>query len=99
PQVRTTHTFCRICVASCGIEVQVDEATNTAVSVEPDRQNPYAWGDFCRKGQTAPEVVRHPNRITRPMQRVGDRYVERSYDEAIADIAARLNAIIEEHGP
>src|SRR3546814_18634687 len=32
------------------------------------------------------------------MKRVGDRYVEATYEEAIRDIAARLNRIIERHG-
>lgn len=95
---RKVHTFCRICVASCGLEVTVDDESNTVISIEPDRQNPYTWGDFCRKGKTAHQAAQHPNRITRPMKRVGDRYVETSYDEAISAIAERLNEIIDRHG-
>jgi formate dehydrogenase len=96
---RKVHTFCRICVASCGIEATVDDAANAVISIEPDRLNPYTWGDFCRKGKTAHEVVKHPNRITRPMKRVGDRYVETTYAEAISEIARRLNEIIDRYGP
>lgn len=96
---KTVHTFCRICVAACGLEVKVDEAANRVLSIEPDRDNEYTWRDFCRKGKTANEIVEHPRRITKPMRRVGDRYVEATYAEAIADIAARLNAIIERDGP
>lgn len=97
---RTVNTYCQICVTNCGIEITVDEASNRVLSIVPDRQNPYSWGDFCRKGKTANEVVEHPRRITRPMRRVGDgKYVEATYEEAITDIAARLNAIIARGGP
>ncbi|WP_435769021.1 molybdopterin-containing oxidoreductase family protein [Nocardioides sp. SYSU DS0651] len=92
------HTYCRICLANCGIEVEVDRSTNTVLEIRPDRQNPYTWRDFCRKGKTAHQVVEHPRRITTPMRRVGDRYVEATYEEAITDIASRLNRIIEAHG-
>ena len=96
---KTVHTYCRICLAGCGLEVKIDESRNEVLSIEPDRQNPYTWRDFCRKGKTAHEVAMHPQRLTTPMKRVGDRYVPASYEEAISDIAARLTAIIDRHGP
>jgi len=96
---KTVHTYCRICVANCGLEVQVDDAMKRVLEIAPDRENPYTWRDFCRKGKTANEIVEHPRRITTPMRRVGDRYVPASYEEAITDISGRLNAIIDAHGP
>jgi Uncharacterized anaerobic dehydrogenase len=33
------------------------------------------------------------------MRRVGDTYVEATWDEAITDIAARMNALIDADGP
>ena len=96
---KTVHTYCRICLANCGLEVRVDDARNRVLEIKPDRDNPYTWRDFCRKGKTANEVADHPRRLTTPMRRVGDRYVPASYEEAITDIARRLNAIIEAHGP
>jgi formate dehydrogenase len=66
--------------------------------IAPDKENPYTWRDFCPKGRTAAEVVEHPQRILRPMRRVGDSYREATYEEAISDISARLTAIIDHHG-
>ncbi|MCG5431756.1 molybdopterin-dependent oxidoreductase [Mycobacterium sp. MYCO198283] len=97
PQRRTVHTFCRYCLASCGIDVTV--ADNRIEKISADRRNPHSWHDFCAKGRTAGQLVEHPRRILHPMRRVGDRYVEASWDEAIADIAARLNALIDADGP
>lgn len=94
---RTVHTFCRYCLASCGLEVTVED--NRVVKIGPDKLNPHTWGDFCAKGRTAGQVVEHPRRIVAPMRRVGDRYVEASWDEAISDIAQRMNRIIEAGGP
>ena len=94
---RTVHTFCRYCLAACGVDVTVEGGR--VVKISADKQNPHSWRDFCAKGRTAHQVVEHPRRLLAPMKRVGDRYVEAGWDEAISDIAARLNAVIEEGGP
>ena len=67
-------------------------------SIRPDKQNPYSWRDFCVKGQQSHTVADSPWRIRAPMKRVGDRYLATTYDEAIGDIASRLQAIIARHG-
>ncbi|CAN5442691.1 molybdopterin oxidoreductase family protein [soil metagenome] len=92
-----THTFCRYCLASCGVEVTVQD--NHVTKISADKQNPHSWHDFCAKGRNAAQVVEHPRRILTPMRRVGDSYVEAGWDEAISDIASRLNAAIDADGP
>ncbi|MGZ7022124.1 MAG: molybdopterin-containing oxidoreductase family protein [Ilumatobacteraceae bacterium] len=94
---KTVHTFCRYCLASCGIDVTVDD--NHVTKISPDKQNPHTWRDFCAKGRTANQLVEHPRRIVNPMRRVGDTYVEATWDDAITDIAARMNALIDADGP
>ncbi|HZQ77914.1 MAG TPA: molybdopterin-dependent oxidoreductase [Acidimicrobiia bacterium] len=95
---RTVHTFCRICVSACGLDVTVSD-DNRVERIGPDKQNPHTWRDFCAKARTAAELVEHPRRILTPMRRVGDRYVEAGWDEAVGDIAARLRRIVDRHGP
>ncbi|SOJ55639.1 Assimilatory nitrate reductase catalytic subunit [Mycobacterium simulans] len=94
---RTIYTFCRYCLASCGVEVSVEG--NRVRKISADKQNPHSWRDFCAKGRTAAQLVEHPRRILAPMRRVGDRYVEATWEEAIADIATRLTGLIEADGP
>lgn len=96
--MKTVHTTCQICLATCGIEVTVDD-DNHIRRIAPDKQNPYNWRDFCGKGRTAHELVEHPQRILAPMKRVGDRYVEASWEEAIEDIASRLRQLMDHEGP
>lgn len=91
------HTFCRYCLASCGLEVTVED--NRVTKISADKQNPHSWHDFCAKGRTANQLVEHPRRILAPMRRVGDAYVEATWDEAIRDIADRMNALIDADGP
>ena len=70
---RTVHTFCRYCLASCGVEVTVED--NRVVKISADKQNPHSWRDFCAKGRTAGQLVEHPRRIVAPMRRVGDQWL------------------------
>lgn len=93
---KTVYSHCHYCMSLCGIKVTVED--NRVLAIEPDRDNPYTWRDFCRKGKTAGETLNHPRRLRTPMKRVGDRYVPASYEEAIADISARLNRIIDRYG-
>lgn len=93
----TRLTVCRICEQACGLAATVENGRITRI--EPDKEHPYSWRDFCTKGAKAHEMAYHPRRIRAPMKRVGDRYVETSWEEAIEDIAARLKKIIAEHGP
>ncbi|RUP01845.1 MAG: formate dehydrogenase [Mycobacterium sp.] len=94
---RTVFTFCRYCLAACGVEVTVED--NRVTKISADKQNPHSWQDFCAKGRNAAQLVEHPRRIRTPLRRVGDRYVESSWEEAISDIAARMTALIDADGP
>ncbi|CAJ1506120.1 molybdopterin-dependent oxidoreductase [[Mycobacterium] kokjensenii] len=94
---KTVHTFCRYCMCSCGLEVTVED--NRIRKISADKANPHSWRDFCAKGRTADQMVAHPRRILAPMRRVGDTYVEDTWEAALTDIAARMNALIAEGGP
>lgn len=90
-------TICRICPAFCGIEVTLDGGDITKIG--PDKNHPNNWRDFCSKAYNSNRARTDPRRITRPMKRVGDRYIETSYEDAIAEIASQLIAIKDKHGP
>ena len=92
-------TFCRICEAYCGMIATVKEGK--IISVVPDFHNPHSQGHVCVKGANFHKVTHDPDRVTRPMKRVGGPgdYVPVSWEEALHDIATRLKGIIERHGP
>lgn len=90
-------TYCAICEQLCGLKVTTQN--NEVLRIEPDRDNPHNWQDFCIKGATADEFRTHPARLRSPMKRVGDRYVPVSHEEAVAAIAEAFRRIIDRDGP
>jgi formate dehydrogenase len=90
-------TFCRICEANCGMVATVEDGRVTKLRPDPD--HPLSQGYACPKGIAFPEVQEDPDRLLHPMRRRADGSFERvGWDEAIADIGARLRAVRDEHG-
>jgi len=89
------------CPDSCGWIVDVDTA-GRAVALRGDPDHPFSKGELCPKVNRFIDRVYSPDRITTPLRRVGPKgsgeFEEVSWDDAMADIGARLNAIIAEHG-
>ncbi len=90
-------TGCVMCAQNCGLEVRVEN--NRMVRVRPDGDNPRSQGYACRKGLNVMYHQHHAQRLTHPLKRVGERFEKISWDQAINEIAARLRAIVDAHGP
>lgn len=91
-------TFCRLCEAYCGLIANVEDGRITKVL--PDRSNPASLGHVCIKGTSAHHLVDDPDRVLTPLRRCGaaGEFEPVSWDEALADIARRLAAIIRSDG-
>jgi anaerobic selenocysteine-containing dehydrogenase len=96
PMVETKYTFCRICEATCGLAVQVED--NRVRKIEPDREHVVSEGFVCVKGTHFDAVQNSPDRVTTPLKRVGDRWQEISWDQAAAEIGEKLNELRSRHG-
>lgn len=96
--VTTHHTFCRVCHASCPLEVDVQMGRLSAVRGVPD--DPIFGGYTCIKGRQLPDQISHPARLLATQRRRPDGTFE-AIDSvaALDDIASRLVSIIERHGP
>ena len=92
----THHTFCRICEASCGLQVEVQD--NRVTRIRPDSEHPVTKGYACVKGIRFDEVQHAPDRVVQPLKRSGDELAPTTWDAAIDEIGQRLRAIIDEHG-
>lgn len=99
----TIRTTCpRDCYDACGMLVK--KSGDGPFRVVGDPAHSLAQGALCGKCSIAYNGVwRDPDvRLTRPLKRRGAKgsgnFVPVSWDEALADIAARLNAIRAEHG-
>jgi anaerobic selenocysteine-containing dehydrogenase len=94
---RTVRSFCRVCTAVCGI--LVDVSGDEVVRVRGDVDHPFSHGYTCPKGRALPRMHHHPGRIEGPLVRAGDRLEPTTWDECLEDLAARLRAVIDAHGP
>lgn len=92
-------SFCRICEAFCGVLVELDG--DTIVNIRGDDQHPVSQGYICPKASAMARVVTDPDRVTEALRRdrrTGE-FLPVGWDDALDDIAARLNRLRKEEGP
>jgi anaerobic selenocysteine-containing dehydrogenase len=68
-----------------------------AKKLEGDPMSPINQGKLCTRGQAAVEVTYHPDRLGHPLKRSGTRgegkFEEISWDQALAELVAKLDAL------
>jgi anaerobic selenocysteine-containing dehydrogenase len=92
--------LCASCDISCSVAAEVDDGKLLRIRAS---DNPFFKDNICMKGIAAPKGFANPNRILKPLKRVGERgsgdWEEVSWDAAMSDIGQRLRKIIDDHGP
>jgi anaerobic selenocysteine-containing dehydrogenase/ferredoxin-NADP reductase len=94
--------FCTLCRSRCGTINVVENGRLVEVRNNPRHPTGKAT---CAKGRAAPEIAHSARRLTQPLRRTAPKgahdpgFVPISWDEAMTEIAARLNAIKAESGP
>ncbi len=88
------------CPDGCSWVVSVEDGQ--AVRLRGNPAHPYTRGALCGKVNRWLERAGQPDRVTAPLRRVGrkgeGRFARISWDEALGEMAARLRAIVDEHG-
>lgn len=95
-------TFCRVCEPSCGLLAEVEN--DQLVRLMPDREHPVSKGFACHKGIAYEAIHRDPDRLDHPQKRTSSkqdtaRFENLSWDKAIQEVAEKLLAIQQQHGP
>ena len=91
-------SFCRNCVAACGMDLKIEN--NEIISYSGDRDNPLTNGYKCIKGQGAVEFARNENRLLSSLKRNADgSFVEIDSERASIEIGQQLRSILEQYGP
>jgi anaerobic selenocysteine-containing dehydrogenase len=92
------RSFCRLCIAACGVVLEVER--NRIVGIRGDRAHPISQGYACFKGLQAADAHHGPQRLLHTLRRGDDGQHERiATAQALDDIAARLQTIVERDGP
>ncbi|NTU89130.1 MAG: molybdopterin-dependent oxidoreductase [Actinobacteria bacterium] len=101
---RIAKSNCHFCGYLCGLEATVEDGRVTALAPDPTRY-PYDENVLkgCRRWQTNMEVLDSPYRVNHPLRRVGERgsgkWERVTWEEALDDIASRLEKLATEYGP
>jgi len=97
-----TGTCPHDCPDTCSWQVAVDRATGRAVDIWGNADQPVTRGKLCGKVDRYLERTYHHSRLTTPLRRVGakgeGRFEPISWEVAIAEIAAKLQEVIDTYG-
>src|SRR5918998_989050 len=98
PKQNGINSPCPYCGVGCGVEVGVEGGK--LVQIRGDKAHPANFGKLCPKPTGLPEALASSDRLTHPLRRNESGELERvSWDEALEEIAGRLEDTLEEHGP
>ena len=94
------YSICSICDIGCQLRTETKDGKVSRVIAH---DNPMLANNICFKGVAAPSIHNHPERLRKPLKRVGergeDKWVEISYEQAMDEIAEKLKGIVGQYGP
>lgn len=95
-KINKTKTVCTFCGVGCSFEVWTKD--RHILKVQPSSDAPVNGISTCVKGKFGWDFVNSEERITKPLIRKGDMFVEATWEEALGVIAANMSHIKEQHG-
>ncbi|MDQ8038429.1 MAG: molybdopterin oxidoreductase family protein [Pedobacter sp.] len=87
---------CHLCEAMCGVVIEHQDGK--ILSIKGDKEDPLSRGHICPKAVALQDLHEDPDRLRRPVKRVGRDWVEISWEEAYATIEENVKRIRAEHG-
>ena len=87
---------CNLCEAICGIEITHEDGK--ILSIVGDKLDPFSRGHICPKALALKDIYEDPDRLRRPVRRVGGGWQEIEWTEAFDEVAKRLTDIQQRYG-
>ena len=94
---RVAFRTCPLCEATCGLRIETENGHVTGIRGDVD--DPFSKGFICPKGSTLGALHDDPDRLRRPLVRRDGEHEEATWEEAFAEVARRLTALVATHGP
>ena len=96
--MKVHHTACpRNCYSTCSFKVWTDNGR--VVKIDPQPLNRATPEGICLKGLSYVERTNSTERILQPLKRYDDKFLPITWDEAIEEIAEKLNHYKKDFGP
>lgn len=95
-QIRKTKTVCTYCGVGCSFEMWT--RGREILKVQPQPESPANGISTCIKGKFGWEFVNSKERLTKPLIRKEDHFVEASWNEAIDLVAWKFREISDKNG-
>ena len=92
----TKKTCCRMCGSLCGIDVHLEDGR--VVEIEGNDNYAANRGRICIKGSSGVTQLYHKDRLTKPLKRTENGFVEIEMEQAMDEIAEKMMALQAEHG-
>jgi anaerobic selenocysteine-containing dehydrogenase len=90
------YRTCNLCEAICGIEIKHEDGK--ILSIAGDRDDPFSRGHICPKAVALKDIDEDPNRLRFPVRRNGSDWQQITWDEAFAEIAAKIKETQDRYG-
>ncbi len=101
PADQVVSTVCEICFWKCGVNAHVRDGR--VVALTGNEAHPLSRGKLCPRGAGALGTLYDPDRLVKPLIRVGERgseeFREATWEEALDRTAEGLRSVAEEYGP
>lgn len=96
-RINKTKTVCTYCGVGCSFEIWTKG--REILKVQPKTEAPVNGISTCVKGKWGWDFVNSKERLTKPLIRKGEKFVEATWDEAFSFIANKLTTTKEKYGP
>ena len=93
---KTHHRICPLCEACCGLEIKTLD--DKVISIRGHEADVLSAGYICPKAIALKDLHEDPDRLRTPLIKRNGVHVEASWEEAFAEIEARLPTVIARHG-
>ena len=99
-RTRTAYRTCPLCEAGCGLEITVTitDRGESVGRIRGDMDDVFSHGFICPKGSALKQLHEDPDRLRKPLVKRNGVHVEVEWDEAWAEVAGRLQDVIERRG-
>ena len=93
---RTVHRVCTLCEATCGLAIEIEG--RRVLAIRGDLDDPFSRGHMCAKAPALADLHADPDRLRRPLKRMGTGFEETSWEEAFELAAEGLLAVAKRGG-